>query len=555
MPIPEQTPVNKITANGVTTSFPYTFKIFDDADLKVKVAGALNILTTDYTVAGAGVAGGGTVDFIVAPENLSEVVIYRDLSYKRDTDYINDLREAVLDDDLDRIVMLIQQLRQDLIRAIKLPVSETTDQLLSEAAVDRVDKLIGFDGSGDLVLKTLADVTNILSSVGFGLQVVGSELSLALPVRTVSVYPDTLTANDEVILATGTGTINIPQQSTVSTAAKVKILIIMNIGAGVSTLAEFTGDTLPETTLAAGESIMLIGNGGTIWREFKPVNINADTVAGKTPTATPAASVLPLAGTDGTLNAWAKTALRDRARNLILKVVTDTTVDVDADEIIAQDINGVPKRLTDVNLTMTMGNQWTSDSATKDGRGIGITEAINTFYYIWAVSGSAGDAVVATPESALAGALADVGTGYNTYGALLGVVRIGLDSKFKSLYQRDNKAVMKAEQVLSNGNATTYSETMTTAINTVVPLNAKAIIGYVMFERNGLTWVNQCHAYLACDDTGIGGQGIASFTLDHDLAFQVLGGFNLTLTEAQSIAYKVSSSQTKLQIYITGWEY
>ncbi|SUH14298.1 Uncharacterised protein [Salmonella enterica subsp. enterica] len=50
---------NDYTGNGVTTSFPYTFRIFKKSDLVVQVVD-LNenitelILDTDYTVTGAG---------------------------------------------------------------------------------------------------------------------------------------------------------------------------------------------------------------------------------------------------------------------------------------------------------------------------------------------------------------------------------------------------------------------------------------------------------------------------------------------------------------------
>lgn len=52
---------NEYTGNGVTTSFPYTFRIFHKSDLVVQVVD-LNenitdlVLDTDYTVTGAGVA-------------------------------------------------------------------------------------------------------------------------------------------------------------------------------------------------------------------------------------------------------------------------------------------------------------------------------------------------------------------------------------------------------------------------------------------------------------------------------------------------------------------
>ncbi|EBU6370424.1 phage tail protein, partial [Salmonella enterica subsp. enterica serovar Enteritidis] len=57
---------NDYIGNGVTTSFPYTFRIFKKSDLVVQVADLSEnitelVLDTDYTVTGAGEYTGGNV--------------------------------------------------------------------------------------------------------------------------------------------------------------------------------------------------------------------------------------------------------------------------------------------------------------------------------------------------------------------------------------------------------------------------------------------------------------------------------------------------------------
>ncbi len=54
------------TAAAAQTVFPYTFPIFQDADLVVEVDGSVQTLTTDYTVTGEGDDTGGDVTFVVA---------------------------------------------------------------------------------------------------------------------------------------------------------------------------------------------------------------------------------------------------------------------------------------------------------------------------------------------------------------------------------------------------------------------------------------------------------------------------------------------------------
>ena len=77
MTVPVQTPTNVYVANGSTTFFPYTFKVLLASDLIVYVNGIAKTLTVDYTVAGAGAAGGGNITFLVAPANLATIIISR----------------------------------------------------------------------------------------------------------------------------------------------------------------------------------------------------------------------------------------------------------------------------------------------------------------------------------------------------------------------------------------------------------------------------------------------------------------------------------------------
>lgn len=162
MPVPVQTPVNASTGNGVTTVFAYTFKIPAEADILVQVDGVTKTLTTDYTVSGVGVDGGGNVTFLTAPANGTTVVRSRNMDIGR---VVQDYQEgggfeaATVDEDFDRMVMMLQQLYHARLRAIKGPPSVTTDQAISEALwALRASKLWGFDSSGNLTLLAATDV-------------------------------------------------------------------------------------------------------------------------------------------------------------------------------------------------------------------------------------------------------------------------------------------------------------------------------------------------------------------------------------------------------------
>jgi hypothetical protein len=107
---------NEYTGNGVTTSFPYTFRIFKKSDLVVQVVD-LNenitelILDTDYTVTGAGGYSGGNVILMAALANGYQISISRELPVTQETDLRNQGKffAEVHEDAFDKLTMLIQQ--------------------------------------------------------------------------------------------------------------------------------------------------------------------------------------------------------------------------------------------------------------------------------------------------------------------------------------------------------------------------------------------------------------------------------------------------------------
>ncbi|MEI3775519.1 phage tail fiber protein [Pectobacterium brasiliense] len=109
MAVPEQTPYNIYTANGVTTVFPYEFYILQAGDLTVSIDGVT--VTTGFTVSGVGTVNGGEVTFLVAPAAGGTVMLERSIPATRTTDYQDngDLLADTVNKDFDRIWMAIRQ--------------------------------------------------------------------------------------------------------------------------------------------------------------------------------------------------------------------------------------------------------------------------------------------------------------------------------------------------------------------------------------------------------------------------------------------------------------
>ena len=162
MTISSTTVKNSYSGNGTLDTFNYTFKIFADADIQVIIrntAGAETVktLTTHYTVTGAGAANGGTIIFTSGniPTATETVVLRRALPQTQSIDYIaNDAFPAESHEEgLDRSMMAVQQLQEEVDRSIKL--SRTNTMTSSEFTIgdtDRAGKVFGFDSAGELVV-------------------------------------------------------------------------------------------------------------------------------------------------------------------------------------------------------------------------------------------------------------------------------------------------------------------------------------------------------------------------------------------------------------------
>ncbi|MDQ2563326.1 hypothetical protein RBJ04_07150 [Klebsiella michiganensis] len=109
MSVPNQTPYNIYTANGLTTVFAYEFYLISAGDIQVTINGAE--ITGGYSVGGIGNVGGGEITFLTPPANGSTVMLERSIPTFRLTDYQDngDLLADTVNKDFDRLWMAIQR--------------------------------------------------------------------------------------------------------------------------------------------------------------------------------------------------------------------------------------------------------------------------------------------------------------------------------------------------------------------------------------------------------------------------------------------------------------
>tara|TARA_R100001509_G_scaffold165299_1_gene146286 strand:- start:403 stop:2184 length:1782 start_codon:yes stop_codon:yes gene_type:complete len=181
MTVSSATTRNSYSGNGSTDVFAYGFKIFDDDDITVIIrtdstgAETTKTKTTHYTVSGVGSSSGGNVTFTSGniPASGETVVLLRTTARTQLTDYVpNDpFPAATHEDALDKLTFIAQELEEELGRTLK--VSQTNviaTAEFTEDATARANKLLGFDGSGNLQVSEgkVDTVTASVSAVSAG---------------------------------------------------------------------------------------------------------------------------------------------------------------------------------------------------------------------------------------------------------------------------------------------------------------------------------------------------------------------------------------------------
>ena len=155
MTVTTTSPRASYAGNGSTVLFTVPFLFPANADLRVVLRDASNVetlqvLTTNYTVTGAGNPAGGSITMGVAPATGETLVIRRVVALTQGIDYTpNDPFPAdTHEQGLDRGMMAAQQLDESLGRALSVPESDTAASLELPIDTARASKFLSFDATG-----------------------------------------------------------------------------------------------------------------------------------------------------------------------------------------------------------------------------------------------------------------------------------------------------------------------------------------------------------------------------------------------------------------------
>lgn len=163
------TSTNKVsyTCDESTTTFEITFDVTLDSSDDAENIGVIHRdadgdeteLTkgTDWSISGTTV----TVAAASGWDSDHSVVLYRDSAWTQPVDLQNnDAMDAeVLEKALDRVTCMVQQLKEEIDRVVKIPISDAEATLTIPTKESRANYLLGFDSDGDIQASIEAAVT------------------------------------------------------------------------------------------------------------------------------------------------------------------------------------------------------------------------------------------------------------------------------------------------------------------------------------------------------------------------------------------------------------
>jgi hypothetical protein len=176
MAVSSTTYKNTHTGDGSTLTFNFSFRILQAADLKVTkytiADGTEEVLTltSDYNVSGVDEASGGSITLTgTAPSSDYKIILTRDADYTQETDFQENspfLADTV-EDTVDKNVMLIQQIREEIDRGIFQDISASSQITFPSLSAG----FLYSDGS------TLSFSTSTLGSAGTGIDITSGTIS------------------------------------------------------------------------------------------------------------------------------------------------------------------------------------------------------------------------------------------------------------------------------------------------------------------------------------------------------------------------------------------
>lgn len=226
------------------------------------------------------------------------------------------------------------------------------------------------------------------------------------------------------------------------------------------------------------------------------------------------------------------------ATNLAGARASVTQVTFTADKIALLDSSDQAVVRSSMNITAAI----TASGA--NGLDTGV-EANSTWYYVWAIwNGATLSALLSTSATA-----PTLPSGY-TYKALIGCVYNDSGGDFDDFIQRGDRVAIDENTVLSNGTSATWASVSLAAI---IPPIAKEVYGSLQAARSSGT--SSFRGEVSPAGSDVGKSRLQQPSQSASATEEMQSNFSLIITTAQTMYYQCPTSNTTLDIQITGFRY
>jgi hypothetical protein len=191
-----------LNCNGAVTAYPFAFKCFTSADIRVVLTNSSAVesdlvLDSNYTVslnADQNASPGGTITTTVAYATGNTITIVSDLDMLQETDIQNQggFYPEVIENALDKVTMLVQQVQEQVDRAVKVDVSSEVDpeDYLTQASAAATSAAASASAAGASATSASGSAASVAGAAAniVGFEWVGSWLTATAYIKNNIVY-------------------------------------------------------------------------------------------------------------------------------------------------------------------------------------------------------------------------------------------------------------------------------------------------------------------------------------------------------------------------------
>jgi Pectate lyase superfamily protein len=263
-------PLVQYGGDGSRTSFPFPFPVLASDDLLVFLG---QNQATGYAITGIGNPDGGEVAFSTPPDSGTTLTLLRRTEGIRETEFVDGgpFRAAAINAELDRIMLLIQEDREEHGRALRGHPAESGIDFSLPPTAERANKLLGFDSAGKPVafgeteLPTSGEASGVLvTPTGATIaRSLGEHLAALVNVRDFGALGDGITDDSAAFAAaisvaqSRAAPVYVPASATPYVLGATLVLDAMTM------IGDGAGSTL-KVGLASGAGVHLAGSGANL---------------------------------------------------------------------------------------------------------------------------------------------------------------------------------------------------------------------------------------------------------------------------------------------------